>query len=70
MQIAGNEGAEPSDFVSGFEEIGPTIPVIMQAAAADRTPLCESSKARHDRGSTPKSSAALRKGSGAGLPTA
>jgi hypothetical protein len=22
MQIAGNEGAEPSDFVSGFEEIG------------------------------------------------
>ena len=47
-----------------------TITVIMQAAAGDRTPLCESSKARHDWGSTPKSSAALRNGSGAGLPTA
>ena len=45
-----------------------TITVIMPAAAADRTPMCESSRARHNRGSTPSRSAAFRNGSGAGLP--
>ena len=44
--------------------------VIIPAAAADRTPLCESSIAMHSRGSTARRSAALRNGSGAGLPAA
>jgi transposase len=47
-----------------------TMTVIMPAAAADRTPLCESSSARQSAGATPSRSAALRKGSGAGLPLA
>src|SRR6266436_3648667 len=45
-----------------------TMTVIMPADDADRTPLCESSSARHKCGSTPSRSAALRKGSGAGFP--
>ena len=43
---------------------------IMPAADADRTPLWESSSARQSAGATPSRSAALRKGSGAGLPLA
>jgi len=42
--------------------------VIMPADDADRTPLCESSSARHKCGSTPSRSAAFKKGSGAGFP--
>jgi hypothetical protein len=44
-----------------------TIIVVIPADDADRTPLCESSRAQHRAGSTPSSSAAFRNGSGAGL---
>ena len=44
-----------------------TMTVIMPAAAAARTPLWRSSRARQSSGATPSWSAAFRKGSGAGL---
>ena len=44
-----------------------TMTVIMPAAAAARTPLWESSRARQSSGATPSSPAAFRNGSGAGL---
>ena len=45
-----------------------TIKAIIPAVDAERTPLKESSKAKHSPGLTPRYFAAVRNGSGAGLP--
>ena len=56
--------AQRADVVGGRSRSG-TMIVIIPAALAERTPLCESSSARHALGATPSRSAAVRNGSGA-----
>jgi len=61
--------AAPTGFIplqdQGYLLVNVQLP---DSAAADRTPMCESFRARHNRGATPRRSAAFRNGSGAGLP--